>query len=92
MTFTEWYEAMAEAYRCSPRDLARAAFVAGRATMRDELEEHFAGKVDTRPSPVLTADMMGAIQKEPGEALRSFHRGLLRCIVAEISQRQVGGS
>jgi hypothetical protein len=92
VTFTEWYEAMAEAYRCSPRDLARAAFVAGRATMRDELEEHFAGKVDNRPAPVLSADMMGAIRTAPREALRSFHRGLLRCIVAEIGQRQAGGS
>lgn len=92
MTFEEWYESIGQATGCSPRDLARAAFVAGRITMREELADHFAERVADRDIPNVTPVVRAAIQRDPHAALSALRRGVMRSVVQQIGSRDAGAS
>jgi len=92
MTFEEWYESIGQANACSSRDLARAAFVAGRITLREELTDFFAARVDDRDIPPVSPVVKEAIQRDPHAALSALRRGVMRSVVQQIGSRDAGSS
>lgn len=93
MTFEEWYGTIYPALgTTSPRDMARAAFVAGSAVTRTNLEAHFADRVRAMQSPpVITAEMHLGLRESPREALHAWTRGVMRTVVQDIGDHEVGG-
>jgi hypothetical protein len=93
VTFEEWYAVISPSLgTTSPRDLARAAFVAGKAVTRTDLEAHFADRVsEMRAPPVITAEMHMGLRESPRDALHAWTRGVMRSVVREIGEHEVGG-
>lgn len=92
MSFDEWYQTIYPSLGSTcPRDLARAAFVAGKAVTRTNLEAHFAEVVDDMGPPVITAEMRMGLEESPRHALHAWTRGLMRNVVRQIGQHEVGG-
>jgi hypothetical protein len=92
VTFDEWYESIGQVRPTTcPRDLARAAFHAGGACMRNDLEDMIADRAASLGTPVISAELHVGLRESPRRALGAWTRGVVRDIARTIGAHGAGG-